>query len=381
MPRLALTDLSLRALNSDARTDFWCPKTPGFGVRVGRNTKTFIVKRGNRRISIGRYPDWSLADARQEAKRLLLEKSAPHRITVTHALDLFAESYLKTRNRHSTARETERILRKGLASIAATRMDAVTKHDINGILRTIRHTPSAANHLFTAARTFFRWAAKNDYLQVSPLAMLSVPHATQARARVLSDQELISVWNTADGTFGNIVRLLILTGQRRTEIGSLRAEYIDHNNRTIVLLASITKNKRTHTFPCGDMAASILAMLPKQGYLFPARGVDGPFNGWSKCKLSFDNAVRDAGHSVTPWTLHDLRRTFATNLAALAVPPHITERLLNQATGNISGVAAIYNRHAYMNEMRAAIALWEERLASLLAQHAPEANLPPNDPP
>jgi integrase len=115
------------------------------------------------------------------------------------------------------------------------------------------------------------------------------------------------------------------------------------------------------------MVASMLSKLPEEGYLFPARGTDGPFNGWSKCKVALDRAVISAGCQVGAWTLHDLRRTFATNLAALGVPPHITERLLNHVTGTISGVAAIYNRHAYTDEMREAVSKWETQLSSLVA--------------
>ena len=123
--------------------------------------------------------------------------------------------------------------------------------------------------------------------------------------------------------------------------------------------------------------------MPELGeYLFPASRATSRtgkpttvFNGWGKCKEEFDRAC-----GVTGWTLHDLRRTFATNLAALGIAPHVVERLLNHSSGTISGVAAIYNKFQYMDEMRAAIALWEERLASLLAQQAP-ANLPPDDAP
>jgi integrase len=85
------------------------------------------------------------------------------------------------------------------------------------------------------------------------------------------------------------------------------------------------------------------------------------FNGWPKCKEAFDKRC-----GVTNWTLHDLRRTFATNLAALGVAPHVVERLLNHASGTISGVAAIYNQFKYMDEMRAAIEIWEQRLNKLL---------------
>ena len=97
-------------------------------------------------------------------------------------------------------------------------------------------------------------------------------------------------------------------------------------------------------------------------YFFPARGSQVPFNGWSKCKNALDKKV-----AITPWTLHDLRRTFATQLAALGTPIHITERLLNHVSGTQSGIVAVYQRHNYMDEMRAAIERYETHLAALLA--------------
>ena len=152
--------------------------------------------------------------------------------------------------------------------------------------------------------------------------------------------------------------------------------WIDVAARLIHFPSSITKNKRPHTIPIGCSAAAIIDRVPELGdYLFPApRDLTESPRQSSTVGASAKRSSTTCG-VTSSWTLHDLRRTFATNLAALGVAPHITERLLNHATGTISGVAAIYNRHAYMDEMRAAIALWEERLASLLAQHAP-ANIP-----
>ncbi len=132
----------------------------------------------------------------------------------------------------------------------------------------------------------------------------------------------------------------------------------------------VTKNKRTHTFPYGRMVEDLLERIPRQGdYLFPAarERVKGKpatvFNGWAKPKETFDALCQ-----VQNWQLHDLRRTFATNLAALGVAPHVTERLLNHVSGTISGVAAIHNRFRYADEMRDAIRRWETRLSHLLSE-------------
>ena len=139
--------------------------------------------------------------------------------------------------------------------------------------------------------------------------------------------------------FGIIVKVLILTGQRRGEIAALRPEFFKDGICT--LPGTLTKNRREHSFPVGALCGTVLASgqgRQPAALLFPARGEpERAFNGWSKSKRKLDQLS-----GVHDWTLHDLRRTFATNLAALAVPPHITERLLNHATGTISGVAAIY---------------------------------------
>jgi len=164
--------------------------------------------------------------------------------------------------------------------------------------------------------------------------------------------------------FAKIVQLLLLTGQRRGEIAALRSTFVDKEQQLITLPPELTKNKHQHTFPYGAMSAPL---LEGAGLLFPARGYeDRPFIGWSKCKAAFDR-----GCGVLNWTLHDLRRTFATNLAALGVPIQVTEKLLTHISGATGGIVAIYQRHAYMEEMRAAIEAWETKLARLVAASPP----------
>jgi integrase len=129
-------------------------------------------------------------------------------------------------------------------------------------------------------------------------------------------------------------------------------------HRIFSLDADRSKTKR----PAGSDHFNGFESIPEDGKLFPARGNDGTtFSGWSKSKERLDALCR-----IEPWTLHDLRRTFATQLASLATPPHIVERLLNHASGKISGVAAVYNRFQYMDEMRVALERWEAKLTRLL---------------
>jgi len=150
---------------------------------------------------------------------------------------------------------------------------------------------------------------------------------------------------------------------RQLEIAGLTRDYVDPKSRTITLPRALSKNGRQHTFPYGELAYEIFEAIPEhsRAYLLSHPRYDNCFDGWSKSKRELDRSC-----GIAAWTLHDLRRTFATNLAELRVAPHVIERLLNHISGTISGVAAVYNRHAYMDEMRAAIELWETRLRSLI---------------
>jgi integrase len=192
---------------------------------------------------------------------------------------------------------------------------------------------------------------------------MKMPAKYVPRQRVLTYKELKTVWKAADHEgypFGTFLKMLILTGQRTAEINSLRFDYIDTEQRSITLPE--TKNGRKHTFPYGEILASVLREIPrKEGYLFPGRDLNKPYAGGGKQKWQLDRKL-----TLEPWTLHDLRRTFATNLAELRIVPHVIERLLNHSSGTISGVAAIYNRFQYVDEMRAAIVAMETRLTSLL---------------
>ena len=355
----------------------------GFGVRCScGGAKSFIVLVGSgQRRAIGRYPIISLAEARAEAKRILAEKTLGKEkfpsIPLEDAVALFLAD-AEQRNKPRTVRDYTRLLHRHLAKLSRRPLGDISTREVAHLLDSLRKTPSEASHALIAIKVFFNWCLRRGYVPTNPCARL-IPTKSPSRNRVLTDAELARVFHKAVQTgypFGTILRLLILTGQRRSEIGLLRWDWIDEKNRTITFPASITKNNRSHSFPYGDMVADILAATTRLGdYLFRAvrEHVKGnpvlTVNGWSNSKAAFDRIVQGkaAKSPVSHWTLHDLRRTFATNLAGLAVPPHITERLLNHATGTISGVAAIYNRHAYADEMRQAITLWEKHLSTILA--------------
>lgn len=382
MTKLALTDLSIRRLlPADTRpTYYWDTHTTGLGVRVTRTAKAFVVLVGSgKRTTIGRYPIISLGEARTEAKRILAEKTLGKRVAPSLEFETIRERFLAAcaeKNRPRTVADYTRLLRhfpfKG-------KIGNVLKHHVVERLDKIK-APSERAHALVSIKIFFRWAERQGYVEASPCVSLKAAQPPGQREHVLTDSELRRVWNKAAETpwpFGPIIQLLILTGQRRGEISLLRWEWLDEKEKLITLPGTTTKNRRTTTIPFGDLTAAVFAQLPRiNGYLFPAaktqvRGrTTTVFNGWSKEKNRFDRAVeddqRDGDEVVAPWTIHDLRRTFATSLAALGIPVHVTEKLLNHVSGTISGVTAIYNRHTYMEEMRSAIKAWEARLQILV---------------
>ena len=243
----------------------------------------------------------------------------------------------------------------------------ITRADVQRRLDKLKKTPSEQNHAFVALRIFFNWAAREELVEISPMINMRSVSKMISRDRILTDKEICEVFEASKNhpyPFGAIIGLLILTGQRRSEIAALEWEWIDIENHTITLPKSLTKNKHLHVFPYGEEVDEILSQIPNTGkYLFPAKTETGTcFNGWGKCKARFDKEMED----VDPYTLHDSRRTFSSNLARLGTPIHVTEKLLNHISGSVSGVAAVYNRHSYMDEMREAKIKYEAFLESKL---------------
>jgi integrase len=200
---------------------------------------------------------------------------------------------------------------------------------------------------------------------------MKAPPPSRSRARVLNDIEIKAIWRALDDDiYGRIVKLLLLTGQRRGEIAGLTGSMIGAD--TITLPSEYAKNGRLHVIPLGTMAASILGRqrLPKTLYV-PARGKSTPFNGFSKTKRELDERC-----GISDWTLHDLRRTFASGLAALGVPLHVIERLLNHVSGSFGGIVGVYQRYNFMPEMRHAIELWEAHVADLVRDQEPMLSVP-----
>jgi integrase len=229
-----------------------------------------------------------------------------------------------------------------------------------------RKAPIAANGALAAVRKLFNWAVERGYVSASPCAGTQRPSKAISRERVLSDAELAAVWQAAIATpypFGPVVQLLVLTAQRRGEVIGMLWSELDLEQGLWTIPAQRTKSNRQHQVPLPSAAVTLLEGLPRlhDEVVFPARGnPNQPSSGFSKWKRALDRASNTSG-----WRIHDLRRSVSTMMAEMGIAPHIIERILNHQQGQLGGVAGIYNRFAYLPEMRAALEKWEVRLTRL----------------
>jgi integrase len=230
----------------------------------------------------------------------------------------------------------------------------------------------------TALSTMFNWAIREGLdIPANPVHGTNRPEQPKSRDRVLSDVELAEIWKACgDDDYGRIVRLLILTAQRRDEVGGMQWPELDTAAEQWILPSARTKNHREHVQPL--VPAALVLLPPRRAdrdHVFgygPRREGDQHrgFSGWSKSKAALDARILaarktvDVGAKPVPrWTVHDLRRTAATVMAdRLSVLPHIVEAILNHVSGHRAGVAGVYNRARYQAEMRAALELWTEHL-------------------
>ena len=228
------------------------------------------------------------------------------------------------------------------------------------------------NRLRSSLSAFFTWAIQEGFIDANPVSGTAKIGEGASRERVLTQTELAQLWTVLGqsnsvplGQFGDIVRLLILTGQRRDEIASLRWDEVDFDKAVITLPPSRTKNNREHELPLSLLALAILQRQPRrkgQEFVFPNRN-GGRFVNWQEGRARLDKAIAQstttkAKDHRSPWRLHDLRRTAATGMAELGILPHIVEAVLNHVSGHKSGVAGIYNRAKYEGEMREALVKW-----------------------
>jgi integrase len=355
---------------------------PGFGLRIretGSRTWIFQYKLGSkqRRLVLGR----ASALPADKARGLAADLHAKVRLGGDPAADKAASkanaalsfrsiadrflAWQKKRLRPRSYVEVERHVLKHAKQLHGMPIATIDQQTIAVRIGTVADTKGAptANLVRRSLSALFSWAMKEGLVSQNPVTHTNAP-PKGARDRVLSDSELVTIWRACgDDDYGDIVRLLLLTGQRRNEISCLRWSEVDFDKKMIELPAARVKNARAHRVPMSDAVCRILQRrrrIEGRDFVFGRR--DGPFANMAWGKTQIDERTGGLPH----WTLHDLRRTCATRMADLGVQPHIIEAVLNHVSGHKGGIAGIYNRATYAAEKAQALALWADHVIALV---------------
>jgi integrase len=354
---------------------------PGFGVRVRTGgSRRFIyqykLNGTNRRVT---FKEANVKRARAAAQILAakvtlgtdpaLEKEAAHDAagdTFKRCLDRYL-ARPQGRRRDSTLKEIRRHLERNLAPLHRLHIKKIDRRRVADELArlTIESGATQSNRTRASLSKFLNWCIGEGYADVN-VALQTNKNEEVARDRVLDDSELKTVWNALPNggdDYGDIIRLLVLTGCRLREISELRWSETDLDKAIITLPPSRTKNHRQHIVP---LSAPALAILKGRGRgdrdLVFGRGTKG-FGGWTKSKARLDEKAK----LNRPWVHHDIRRSAATGLARLGVLPHTIEAVLGHVSGFRAGVASTYNLHAYEDEKRRALDLWGQHISGLVS--------------
>jgi integrase len=357
---------------------------PGFGLRIrGGKRRTWIaqyrVGHQQRRSGLGSADKVGLDAARRAAKKLLAKAALgddpqaakrKDRRDSKHTLGSIVGDYLAHKQpglREATFQALKRYLEKHWRPLHGEPVGKIERQDVAVELARIQREsgPVSVIRARVALSGLFAWAIGEGIADQNPVIGTNKPSEPPARDRVLSDAELAEVWAACrDDDYGRIVKLLVLTGQRRDEIGSMARSELDLDRGTWRIPGSRTKNKRTHTVPLSGLALAVIESTPHGDHdcLFGRAGAG--FSGWQKAKDTLDRRIAKSrdGNAMPPWRLHDLRRTCATRMADLGVQPHVIEAALNHVSGHKGGVAGVYNRSTYTSEVQAALAMWADRV-------------------
>lgn len=364
-------------------------KVPGLRVRIGASgAKSFIVRKrvgGKIKvITLGRYgPRLGLAEARKRARSVLNDIEAGAEVrSVQRGAQTVSKLWLeyeKTKSSHRSLPEIRRIFNRYIIPNLGDRFaDAISRGEITRFIDGIT-APVMARAVHAQLSAFYTWALPRlDNLPANPCKSAGRPAKPRPRERVLSDAELAALWRAAElekGNWSTAIKLLILTGQRRSEIfGAARAEF-DLESKVWTIPSERAKNGVQHRVPLSAAAASLVRDVPiakGSPWLFPADGnVANTASGISKTVNRLRKAMsKDLEVEVPHWSLHDIRRTVATGLQKLGVRFEVTEAVLNHLSGSRGGIAGVYQRHDWAAEKAQALCAWAEYVAKSVDHHA-----------
>lgn len=407
MARLRISKSSVDAAQPGERDQlFWDDKLAGFGLKVTpRGRKVYVYRYRIARpgeaakthpitYTIGAHGSLTPDEARKLAGTLAgrvaeggnpqIEKATKKQSSAvdkdlgfSRRADLWLAHYEHEKGRRpSSISQAKLVVRNHLKPGLKDRpLPLIGRSDIQSIIDRMPVQQKAMRRtVFAYASVFFGWAASRGDIPRNPLIEMAKPDAPRARDRTLSDDELVAVWRASTALqkpFGPFYRLLILTGQRRDEVASMRWDNLDRQSTTWTIPADRTKNGQVHLVPLSQPVIAELDALaggdwPPSGYVLTTTGKN-PISGFSKAKKALDIQIAKEGNKLPGWRVHDLRRTLATGFQRLGVRFEVTEAVLNHVSGAKGGVAGIYQRHGWFDEKRAALDAWVAQLEQLVA--------------
>jgi integrase len=394
------------------RIDVFDPTLPSFGIRVSGKTPRkpggkkswFVFYRlgKQKRLTFEPpYPTLGIAAARKKAGDALamvsdgndpaqakaVAKAEAERAaadTVKAVVETFIRRHLEAKGRApSYIDDTKRAFNLHVLPIWGSRpIGTITRRDVSTLLNGIcdQGKPIAANRTLSAVRAMGNWALRQGLIEANPAALVERPGTETKRERTLSADEIRGLWPAFDALgypFGSFFAMALVTGQRRDEVAGMKWSEIkprplpatDANVTPLewvwVLEGDRTKSGRPHAVPLSPLAMTTLAGLPHLGvYVFTTTG-DRPISGYSKAKADLDRAVaetRKKAKDLPSWTIHDLRRTCATEMARLGIGRLTISKILNHSDASITGV---YDRFDYLPEKRHALDTWGAYLVDL----------------
>jgi integrase len=372
----------------------WDDDLPGFGLRLrAGGSRVWIAQyrtdTGQRRETIGRADRLDVDAARKAARKILAKVELGHDPAAekrekaarkAQVFGAFFDRYLAFKRKQLRLKsyvEVERYLRHDAASLHNLSLTSITRANIAKLVGDLAESagPAAADRCRTALSSFFVWLIGQGVLEANPVNNTTTYYDYKPRDRVLTDDELRSVWkalpadyDAVPDNYAVIVKLLALTGQRRQEIGALRWSEVDLDAAIITLPPERTKNHRAHIVPLSAPAVELLRRVPHfagRDLVFGSTG-EGGYTRWHVSKQMLDKQAR-----IEPWTLHDLRRTMVTKMGEdLGILPHVVEALANHVSGHKAGVAGVYNKAVYAAEKRQALDRWADHLMAIVEDRA-----------